>query len=136
MTSPHDRDAGPPNDDFDEPVEELSSIVRAYARTGGRTRPRRHLEIETLVSATTYAQDRIDELPNEHREIARLCGQAISVAEISALLALPLGTVRVLVDDMDRLGLVDVHHNPATFNDRPDLELMERVLRGLENLEV
>jgi hypothetical protein len=120
----------------DEPVEELPSIVRAYAWTGGRARARKELEIETLVSATERATARADELSSEHDSVAKLCQRTISVAEISALLSLPLGVVRVLLDDMARLGLLDVHHNEAGFDERPDMDLLARVRNGLVNLRV
>lgn len=121
-------------DPDDEPLEELSSSVRAYAWTGGRTRPRHHLGIETLVSATSRAMDYVDYLRSEHRSVVLLCRSTISVAEIGALLSLPLSVVRVLLDDMEQLDLVDVHHNPMGLNDQPDLELLERVRLGLVNL--
>jgi hypothetical protein len=55
---------------------------------------------------------------------------------VAALLSLPLGVIRVLLGDMATLGLIDVHDNPTGRDDRPDVELMERVLRGLSNLRV
>lgn len=118
-------------------MEELPSLVRAYAWTGGRTRANQQLEIETLVSATERASAQTEDLSSEHVSVAKLCGRTVSVAEISALLSLPLSVVRVLLDDMARLGLVDIHHNnTATFGDRPDMELLERVRRGLSNLQI
>jgi hypothetical protein len=121
---------------LDGDVEQLPAIVRAYAWTGGRARPRRELEIETLVSATDRAVAEVDDLSSEHESVARLCHRTISVAEISALLCLPLGVVRVLLDDMARLGLLDVHHNTTTLGEEPAMELLERVRRGLDNLPV
>jgi uncharacterized protein DUF742 len=120
----------------EEPEEELPSIVRAYAWTGGRVRTHQQLEIETLVSATALADAQAAELSSEHESVAKLCRRSVSVAEISALLSLPLSVVRVLLDDMARLGLVDIHHNETSFDDRPDMELLERVRRGLSNLQV
>lgn len=117
-----------------EPIEEYSSSVRAYAWTGGRTRPRVMLEVETLVSTTERAEDTLDALRSEHQSVARLCRRSISVAEVSALLSLPLGVVRVLLDDMAGLGLIEVHHTQTGSDDRPNLELLERVHRGLVNL--
>jgi hypothetical protein len=117
----------------DEPVEEIASIVRAYAWTGGRTRSTVKLEIETLVSTTPRAQARLDALRSEHQAVAQLCRETKSVAEIGALLSLPLGVVRVLLSDMAGLGLVEVHDS-HTNGEVPDIELLGRVLRGLSNL--
>lgn len=117
-----------------QPVEQLSASVRAYAWTGGRTRAVRELGIETLVSATARAEELLPVLRSEHQSVARLCLRSTSVAEIGALLSLPLNVVRVLLDDMAGLGLVDVHRSRTGPDERPDLDLMERVRRGLANL--
>ncbi|OLF15534.1 DUF742 domain-containing protein [Actinophytocola xanthii] len=117
----------------EEPIEEGASIVRAYAWTGGRTRSTVKLEIETLISTTPRAEARMDGLRSEHQAVAQLCRETKSVAEIGALLSLPLGVVRVLLSDMAGLGLVEVHESRSE-GDRPDIELLGRVLRGLSNL--
>jgi hypothetical protein len=115
--------------------EENAASVRAYAWTGGRTRSDLQLEIETLVSSTERAEETIDSLRTEHQSVIRLCYHSKSVAEVGALLALPLGVVRVLLGDMAGLGLIDVHANHMhDQNDRPAMELLERVLAGLTNL--
>lgn len=116
--------------------EEEPSAVRAYAWTGGRTRSRGPLEIETLVSTSAQAEELLDTLRSEHQSVAVLCRRSRSVAEVGALLSLPLGVVRVLLDDMAGLGLIDVHHNEVDNADRPDLPLLDRVLHGLRNLPV
>jgi hypothetical protein len=116
------------------PVEENAASVRAYAWTAGRTRSSGRLEIETLVVTAPRAEELFHTMRVEHQSVARLCRQTRSVAEIGALLALPVGVVRVLLDDMAGLGLVTVHHNQNTADAQPGLELMERVLRGLTNL--
>jgi hypothetical protein len=55
------------------------------------------------------------------------------VAEISALLRIPLGVVRVLISDMATEGLVRVHQ-PQLDAGKPDINLLERVLSGLRRL--
>ncbi|MCE7003567.1 DUF742 domain-containing protein [Kibdelosporangium philippinense] len=114
----------------DYPVEQASS-VRAYAWTGGRTRSNYRMEIETLVSTSARALEKMWELKGEHQEVAELCRQSKSVAEVGALLRLPLGIAKVLLGDMAMLGLITVHESNSTS---PDMELLERVLRGLTNL--
>jgi Protein of unknown function (DUF742) len=114
-----------------EPDDEQSAAsVRAYAWTGGRTQSDVQLELESLVSTTVKAEDMLDTLCTEHQAIARLCHASQSVAEVAARLSVPLGVIRVLLGDMAKLGLVDVHTNPGA----PDLALMERVLKGLVSL--
>ena len=113
------------------PVDaEAAASVRAYAWTGGRTHSDVALELETLVSTTTRAEDLLPTLCTEHQSIARLCHDSQSVAEVAARLRVPLGVARVLLGDMSKLGLIAVHRNGSN----PDLALMERVLRGLTNL--
>jgi hypothetical protein len=116
------------------PAEENAASVRAYAWTAGRTRSSGRLEIETLIVTAPRAEELFQTMRVEHQSVARLCRQTRSVAEIGALLHLPVGVVRVLLDDMAGLGLVTVHRNETTTDERPDLDLMRRVLRGLSDL--
>jgi hypothetical protein len=109
-------------------------VVRPYAITGGRARPRHDdLEVETLVS-TTLTGKIVPYLSYERRAIIRLCQDVQSLAEISARLDMPLGVARVLVTDMADEGLVAVHRPSVLMGDHPDLSLLERVLYGLRNI--
>ncbi|GAA2588033.1 DUF742 domain-containing protein [Actinomadura fulvescens] len=110
-----------------------SSLVRPYAVTGGRVKPRYDLAIEALVTAAPYPPRDVSMLTPEYRAIMDLCRSARSVAEVSALLRLPLGVARVLVADMALEGLLRLHQSrPA--GTQPDLRLLERVLSGLRKL--
>jgi hypothetical protein len=115
----------------EEVPEENAASVRAYAWTAGRTRPSCQLEIETLISTTPRADEVMHTMRSEHQAVARLCRTTKSVAEIGALLSIPLGVTRVLLDDMAGLGFVTVHRNKTG---EPDMDLLRRVLRGLTNL--
>jgi len=109
------------------------SLVRPYTVTGGRTRPRYDLAIEALVSAAPYPPRDVSTLTPEYRAIVDLCRSWRSVAEVSALLRLPLGVTRVLIADMAHEGLLRLHQSrPADA--QPDLRLLERVLSGLRKL--
>nr|BFE87350.1 hypothetical protein GCM10020093_099510 [Planobispora longispora] len=72
-------------------------------------------------------------LSTEYQAITMLCRQLRSVAEVSALLRMPLGVTRVLIADMAAEGLVQIHH-PSLDAGKPDLSLLERVLSGLRRL--
>ncbi|MFD0270664.1 DUF742 domain-containing protein [Streptomyces sp. NPDC127106] len=114
--------------------------VRPYSLTGGRTRFTQVLHVETFVAAldtrasepqqpAAVADDRIPEMP----AIVEVCRRMRTIAEIAALLKLPLGVVRVLVSDLADQGKVRVYgtgHGPG----RPDRALLERVLSGLRRL--
>ncbi|CAL9552337.1 hypothetical protein SUDANB120_04468 [Streptomyces sp. enrichment culture] len=110
-------------------------LVRPYAMTGGRTRPRYQLAIEALVSTTADPARLQGQLP-EHQRICRLCLEIKSVAEISALLSIPLGVARILVADLAEAGLVAIHQpgGDESAGGQPDVTLLERVLSGLRKL--
>jgi hypothetical protein len=112
----------------------LGPIVRPYTITGGRTRTSvEELELETLVATTSAGDLELPRLTMERREIAALCREILSVAEVSARVNVTLGVARVLVGDMAEEGLVEIHR-PATANHSPDVALLERVLYGLRAL--
>ncbi|MFF2850390.1 DUF742 domain-containing protein [Streptomyces sp. NPDC058001] len=110
-------------------------LVRPYAMTGGRTRPRYQLAIEALVHTTAQPHQLQGQLP-EHQRICNLCREIKSVAEISALLTIPLGVARILVADLAEAGLVAIHQpgGDETAGGQPDVTLLERVLSGLRKL--
>jgi Protein of unknown function (DUF742) len=103
------------------------AIVRPYVLTHGRTWS--ELPVETLVSAVPGTR-----WPPSagHRAVVELCGEPRSVAEIGALLGVPLGVARVLVDDLTGTGAVAVHATVGAAG--PDRALLERVLAGLRRL--
>ncbi|WP_090055163.1 DUF742 domain-containing protein [Lentzea fradiae] len=110
------------------------SLVRPYTRTGGRTRPDYDLAIEALISTSEKGLERDAAVLPEHRSICGLCVDTRSVAEVAALLRLPLGVVRVLIGDMASMGLVLIHQGGLVVGDRPSMEFLERVLSGLRRL--
>jgi hypothetical protein len=121
------------------PVEE-TAVVRPYAITGGRTKSNHSLELETLISTRdNYAAggDFADAVPDsvEHRAIMEECRTPRSVAELAAILRVPLGVARVLISDAADAGWVVVHKT-ISGNDGAEahLVLMERVLSGLRRL--
>jgi len=119
----------------DEPT---GALVRPYAVTGGRTRPRLEIAIEALVETTPKGRTNGNGMAHgrEQQYIVTLCdGRLQSLAEISAKMSLPLGVARVLVADMAHEGMVAVYE-PASIdgNDAVGTELLERVLSGLRKL--
>ncbi|HEY4019889.1 MAG TPA: DUF742 domain-containing protein [Pseudonocardiaceae bacterium] len=82
-------------------------FVRPFIVTGGRTRPLHDgLRIETLVVATTTAVRA--QLHFEQRQIVQWCRTPISLAEVAALIGVPLGVARVLVADLYTDNLVEL----------------------------
>jgi hypothetical protein len=121
----------------DEPT---GALVRPYAVTRGRTRPKVDIAIEALIETTVRGRTAHSRPGGNHgqeqQQIATMCESRVqSLAEISARLHLPLGVARVLVADMASDGLVSVHE-PASLDDSEGVgtELLERVLSGLRRL--
>jgi Protein of unknown function (DUF742) len=113
--------------------DETAALVRPYAVTGGRTKPRYQLQIEAMVAASHYEAHDLSVLSPECQAILGFCRDWRSVAEISAVLRMPLGVARVLIADMAMEGLVRVHQIDHAQG-RPDINLLERVLSGLRKL--
>jgi hypothetical protein len=122
MTSAHrwlDADAGP--------------VVRPYAVTGGRTVPASdRFDLVALVGAAVPVDDVTEPLSPEHTAILRLCEWPKSVAEVSALLDLPIGIVRVLLSDLLERELVIVRE--AGPVDEPSQGVLDKVITGLRAL--
>src|SRR2546429_6193500 len=123
--------------DRDEPT---GALVRPYAVTRGRTRPKLDVALEALVETTPRGRTALHRDSGGHaREqqyIAALCdGRLQSLAEVAARMQLPLGVARVIIADMAADGMVAVYE-PTSFdsNDSVGTELLERVLSGLRRL--
>ncbi|MFJ4002948.1 DUF742 domain-containing protein [Streptomyces sp. NPDC090023] len=119
--------------------------VRPYSLTGGRTRFGHVLLVETFVASTAAldAPEERKELANgpaprvmpEMVAIVELCRRMRTVAEIAALLRMPLGVVRVLLSDLADQGKIRVYGTGTGHGTgRPDRALLERVLSGLRRL--
>ena len=122
----------------DEPT---GALVRPYAVTRGRTRPRLDIALEALVETTVRGRS----AGNRQRAVRAaststsprcVTARVQSLAEIAARMQLPLGVARVLIADMAADGLVAVYE-PTSLDDSNDAvgtELLERVLSGLRRL--
>ncbi|MEU3459779.1 DUF742 domain-containing protein [Streptomyces sp. NPDC006733] len=122
-------------------ADHRTARVRPYALTGGRTRFGHVLFVETFVASVDGPEPGFvlaagrwaERVMPEMRAIVELCRRMRSVAEISALLRMPLGVVRVLLSDLADQGRIRVYgtgHGPGS----PDRALLERVLGGLRRL--
>ncbi|MFC0599538.1 DUF742 domain-containing protein [Streptomyces palmae] len=116
--------------------------VRPYSLTGGRTRSGHVLLVETFVATLDGPEagweqpaegTRASRLRPELKAIVELCRRMRSVAEISALLKIPLGVVRVLLSDLADQGKIRVY-GTGRAPGQPDHALLERVLVGLRRL--
>jgi len=113
-------------------LEQAFDLVRPYSWTGGRTTCSQELAVETLVSAT--GREPHPKISPEHQAILGLCQTPRSVAEVAALLSVPLGVARVVLGDMAEAGSVVVHATASSATGAPDFALMQRVLSCLQRL--
>lgn len=126
---PYLRRPGPPPvppeaDDADAP------LLRPYQMTGGRTVPRDPtLALEAQVVAEADALANLFALRFEHREVVNAAQDAVSVAELGALLSLHLQVIRVLVADLAAAGHLRVLRPQRAAATDP--AMIERVIRGL-----
>ncbi len=106
-------------------------LVRSYTITSGRTRATVDLPLE----ATLRVPPRDAGLALSATAVQILdVGDKRSVAEVSALISLPIGVVRVLLSDLVEQGLVRVQATITESSSKDErLELIERTLRGLRS---
>ncbi|MFG2788470.1 DUF742 domain-containing protein [Streptomyces sp. NPDC048419] len=124
-------------------AERKPARVRPYSLTGGRTRFGHVLLVETFVAALEAPEERKEltqggngsRVMPEMLAIVELCRRMRTVAEIAALLKMPLGVVRVLLSDLADQGKIRVYGTGTGHGTgRPDRALLERVLNGLRRL--
>jgi hypothetical protein len=103
-----DRDAGP--------------VVRPYALTGGRTRPRGEvIDLLATVLSTRAGTYSDLQLEPEYQAVVRQCRRPKSVADLASDLNLPLGVVRILLSDMRENGLITIRQPARTRVADPQL---------------
>lgn len=115
--------------------EAAGPVVRPYAMTRGRTRPRgRPLDVVTIVVDSGLAvPDRL-RLSREQHRLLVLCRRAHTVAELASELDLPLGVIGVLLGDLIDHGLLETTEPIAAGSGRPDHGMLRRVLDDLRAL--
>ena len=114
--------------------QEAGPVVRPYALTRGRTRPRGEaFDLIDVVAATGAPLTDMPWLDPEHRRILAMCRRPAVVADVASDIDLPLAVVRVLLSDLHQEGLVTVLR-PASDGPISDLSVMRNVLNGLKAL--
>jgi uncharacterized protein DUF742 len=117
-----------------EPEEISGPRVRPYVLTRGRTQSSYELRLETMVSVRADAVWEGAALGAEYQPVRALCARPRSVAEVAALLSMPIGVARVLLSDLADMGVMHIHGTERTAEGRPPVALMRRVLDGLQKL--
>ncbi|MEU7837035.1 DUF742 domain-containing protein [Nonomuraea sp. NPDC052129] len=110
------------------------SAVRPYVLTQGRARPTRNtIGLDTLLVVADAGKPLPPSATRQARDLLRMCGRLLSLAEAAAHLKLPLSVAGILASD-----LVDSGHLIARSRipeaGRPDLTTLQEVLNGLRRL--
>jgi hypothetical protein len=115
------------------PQTDGGRVVPNYAFTAGRTRSSAgtDMPIEALVTATELGLAKAPAMSPESRAIVEASTAPQSLAEIGALLGVPIGVARVLVSDLAAEDHLAVHLPLVGTDGRPRRELLERLLDGL-----
>ena len=105
-------------------------FVRPYTMTAGRTRATVDLPPEATLRRPPGGATP-DHLNPAAVRVLTVCDTR-SVAEVSALVSMPIGVVRVLLSDLVEQGLVQVQATITESSSKDErIELIERTLRGL-----
>ncbi|MEU6124311.1 DUF742 domain-containing protein [Streptomyces sp. NPDC047123] len=137
MTPPHDTPRGsapgdiPPQRGTPAQRERRSpeNPERLYILTGEGSE-RAPLDLVTLIVAQGEAAPTAQP---EHSAILRLCTTPLSVAELSAYMALPFSVVTVVLTELLGSELVQARA-PIVRSALPDRSLLEAVMHGLQKL--
>lgn len=116
--------------------------VRPYAVTGGRVRSdTSDLPLEALVELNPDVTASRGLPPEKRAILQHAAGGYVSVIELSALVKLPLGVVRILVADLSEERYLRVHsttpvNSQTGHGQNPGLSLsvLESVLNGISAL--
>ena len=107
---------------------ETVSLIRPFIFTGGRTRSVHDgLRLDTMIQTLPAALDA--PLQFERHRIVELCQEPLSLAEIAAMVGIPLGVARVLVGDLVSSGLVSYQESSEL-----PIPMLERILEGVRAL--
>lgn len=129
------RDASP--GEPPRPPADRSASLRPFVLTSGRVNATDHeVDVETQVTLRppdpVAGRVPLASLGPEMQAMVALCGEPISVAEISARLRLHLGVTKILIADLRAAGYLDVHIADTLSPHSADIIL--RVMHGLRAL--
>jgi hypothetical protein len=111
-------------------------ICRPYMLTGGRTRSRatRYFDLVDMVVRNGRLAESVTASSPECAHILELCRVPTSVAEIGAIVGLPIGVLRVLLGDLLYDNMIEVIESAPRGGVVTDANLLSRVLAGLRAL--
>lgn len=113
--------------------EAAGPLVRPYAMTHGRTKPAKNTFDLIAVVMAVDANPDATRMEPEHVAILRLCRRPLSVAEIAAHLDIPVGVVKVLLDDLLQAEVIVVRA-PMSSTARPPKRVLKAVVNGIRSI--
>lgn len=122
-------------DHWERDYTDEPQLVRPYTLTAGRTNSRVDLPLEAPIQTLETTKPTRWPGNDVRGQILTLGADSPSVAEIAAVLSLPLGVARVLIGDLVTQGYLRVHTTLGdSITDDERRELIGRTLRGLRAL--
>ena len=110
-------------------------LVRPFALTGGRTRPSRaDFTLITTVTAVDPPPELAPRPQAEQTRILRRCARPVAVAELAALLDLPVSVVVIMLCDLLESGRITARAPHPVSWQPEDLDLLQKVRDGLGRL--
>ncbi|MFI6930929.1 DUF742 domain-containing protein [Streptomyces sp. NPDC050287] len=110
-------------------------LVRPFALTGGRTRPSRaDFTLITTVTAVDPPPERAPRPQPEQTRILRRCARPVAVAELAALLDLPVSVIVIMLCDLLEAGLITARPPHPVSPRAPHMDLLQKVRDGLDRL--
>jgi len=135
-------DTGAGADRHDE--DDTSYSVRPYALVGGRTKQVSSVELPVEALVEGLEGPDVTLTPERRRILELTATQYLSVMELSAHVRLPVGVVRILVNDLAEAKKVRVHGltpsmstpgaDAAPDDNAATLSILESVLNGISSL--
>ncbi|OQR63365.1 hypothetical protein B6E66_13500 [Streptomyces maremycinicus] len=113
-----------------EAADETASIVRLYAVTDGRTRPRHTLSLHTVLGPGHRTPR--PGLAEESAQIIALCRQRRRpLAELAGTVGLHVAAARVLASDLIDAGALTVPVPDVASGQGPDVQMLHAVAAAL-----
>ncbi len=106
--------------DADDSAEFSEDLVRPYLVTGGRVHDA-VTGLETVFVRTDWGARQLPRYSFEHHDVLQLCESPQSVAEMSALLTIPLGVAAVVARDLESEGMLSKAQAPTDPTSDPTI---------------
>ncbi|MFG3254382.1 DUF742 domain-containing protein [Streptomyces sp. NPDC048172] len=106
---------------------------RLYLLADEKKKPDEHVPLD-VVSLILSRGEPSASLQPEQASIVQICEYPLSVAELSAYLKLPVSVVMVILTELLTGGHVEARAPATQSKSLPDIQLLEAVMHGLQNL--